>query len=91
MSTTRSPRCSRWADFQRDSEEDPETGEDIGAPQIYERAPGLESVRARAYEDRTIYCHIRVFQTICCHIRVFRTIYCHIRAFDSYILSYKGV
>jgi dynein heavy chain len=39
-----------WADFQRDSEEDPETGEDIGAPQIYEMVPNLESVRVRAYE-----------------------------------------
>merc|ERR1719160_2082548 len=39
-----------FADFQRDSEEDPETGEDIGAPQIYEVVPSLDSVRARAYE-----------------------------------------
>merc|ERR1719160_1459448 len=40
-----------FADFQRDSEEDPETGEDIGAPQIYEIVPSLESIRKRAYEN----------------------------------------
>merc|ERR1719460_63473 len=39
-----------FADFQRDAEEDPETGEDIGAPQIYEKVPSLESIRAKAYE-----------------------------------------
>merc|ERR1719506_2652614 len=39
-----------FADFQRDSEEDPETGEDIGAPQIYEIVPNLNSIRKRAYE-----------------------------------------
>merc|ERR1719160_17454 len=40
-----------FADFQRDSEEDPETGEDIGAPQVYEIVPSLESIRKRAYEN----------------------------------------
>merc|ERR1719460_3100684 len=40
-----------FADFQRDAEEDPETGEDIGAPQIYEIVPSLESIRKRAYEN----------------------------------------
>merc|ERR1719160_8275 len=40
-----------FADFQRDSEEDPETGEDIGAPQIYEVVPSIESIRKRAYEN----------------------------------------
>ena len=39
-----------WADFQRDSEEDPDTGEDIGAPQIYEMVPSIDSIRAKAYE-----------------------------------------
>jgi dynein heavy chain len=40
-----------FADFQRDSQEDPETGEDVGAPQIYEIVPSLESIRKRAYEN----------------------------------------
>ena len=40
----------RWADFQRESEEDPETGEDAGAPQIYEMVPSIESIRLKAYE-----------------------------------------
>jgi dynein heavy chain len=40
-----------WADFQRDSVEDPETGEDQGAPQIYEQVPSMEFIRKRAYEN----------------------------------------
>merc|ERR1719281_450582 len=40
-----------FADFQLDSEEDPETGEDIGAPQIYEIVPSMDSIRKRAYEN----------------------------------------
>jgi dynein heavy chain len=39
-----------WADFQRDSGEDPETGEETPAPKVYEPIPSLESVRGRAYE-----------------------------------------
>merc|ERR1719424_1059826 len=42
-----------WADFQRDSVEDPETGEDMGAPQIYEQSPSMKFIRGRAYENLT--------------------------------------
>jgi dynein heavy chain len=42
-----------WADFQRDTVEDPDTGEDLGAPQIYEQSPSMKFIRGRAYENLT--------------------------------------
>jgi dynein heavy chain len=42
-----------WADFQRESMEDPETGDDIGAPKFYEQMYSFEHVRAKAYEYLT--------------------------------------
>jgi len=39
-----------WSDFQRESMEDPETGDDIGAPKFYEQMYSFEHVRNKAYE-----------------------------------------
>jgi dynein heavy chain len=39
-----------WADFQRESMEDPDTGDDIGAPKFYEQMYSFEHVREKAYE-----------------------------------------
>ncbi|CAD7937234.1 unnamed protein product [Amoebophrya sp. A120] len=42
-----------WADFQRDGGEDPETGEEIPAPKVYEPMKSMEFVRNKAYEYLT--------------------------------------
>eukprot|EP00929_Paragymnodinium_shiwhaense_P087549 TRINITY_DN476_c0_g6_i1.p1 TRINITY_DN476_c0_g6~~TRINITY_DN476_c0_g6_i1.p1 ORF type:complete len:3651 (-),score=1240.57 TRINITY_DN476_c0_g6_i1:538-10725(-) len=39
-----------WADFQRESEEDPDTGDDIGAPKFYEQMYSWDHLRHKAYE-----------------------------------------
>eukprot|EP00397_Hematodinium_sp_SG-2012_P000031 GEMP01000031.1.p1 GENE.GEMP01000031.1~~GEMP01000031.1.p1 ORF type:complete len:4639 (+),score=1050.01 GEMP01000031.1:391-14307(+) len=39
-----------WCDFQRDSREDPDTGEDLGAPKVYEPMKSMDFVRKKAME-----------------------------------------
>ncbi|CAD7937238.1 unnamed protein product [Amoebophrya sp. A120] len=39
-----------WCDFQREGGEDPETGEEVPAPKVYEPMQSMEFVRMKAYE-----------------------------------------
>jgi dynein heavy chain len=39
-----------WCDFQRERQDDPETGEDMGAPKVYEQTYSWDHATTKAYE-----------------------------------------